>query len=198
MRLDEFETVQEGPLAKKLGTAALAGAALVGMHQANKPAQAIAPQAISQPAIDQDAMKAMALTMWGEARNQGEAGMRAVGHVIKNRAESNHPGVFGGANIEDVAYAPKQFSAWNKGDPNRQLMQNINDLKPGDAGYDEWQEAQQIASDILSGKDSDNTDGSLYYHTKAVNPKWARTIDPVAQIGDHLFYNEIPKATKST
>ena len=27
----------------------------------------------------------MALTMWGEARREGEAGMRAVGHVIENR-----------------------------------------------------------------------------------------------------------------
>jgi spore germination cell wall hydrolase CwlJ-like protein len=194
MRLEEFENIQEGPLAKKLGTAALAGAAMVGMHQANKPAQAIAPTNISQPAIDQDAMKALALTMWGEARNQGSAGMRAVGHVIKNRAESNHPGVFGGTNIEDVAYAPKQFSAWNKGDPNRDMMLSIDELQPGDPGYDEWQEAQELAANILSGRDSDNTNGSLYYHTKAVNPNWAKRIDPVKQIGDHLFYNEIPRA----
>lgn len=194
MRLYEFETVNEGPLAKKLGTAALAGAAMVGLHQANKPAQAIQQPAISQPSVDQDAMKALALTMWGEARNQGQAGMRAVGHVIKNRAESNHPRVFGGTDIEDVAYAPKQFSAWNKGDPNREMMLNIDELQQGDPGYDEWQEAQQIATNILTGKDRDNTDGSLYYHTKAVNPAWARKIDPVKAIGDHLFYNEIPRA----
>lgn len=193
MRLHEIE-IQEGPLAKKLGTAALAGAALVGMHQANKPGQAMQTPAISQPAIDQNAMNAMALTMWGEARNQGEAGMRAVGHVIKNRAESNHPGVFGGTDIEAVAHAPKQFSAWNKGDPNRQMMLDIDDLRPGDPGYEEWQTAQKLATNILSGRDSDNTNGSLYYHTNAVNPVWAKKMDPVKKIGDHLFYNEIPQA----
>jgi spore germination cell wall hydrolase CwlJ-like protein len=198
MRLEEFENVNEGPLAKKLGTAALAGAAMVGLHQANKPAQAYntkpaVQQTTNHISIDQEEMLAMALTMWGEARNQGVEGMRAVGHVIKNRADSNHPKMFG-TGIEGVALAPKQFSAWNAGDPNRDKMLNIQDLKPGMPGYDEWLEAQELAEKIIQGRDPDPTDGSLYYHTTAVNPGWAKTIDPVAQIGDHLFYNEIPRA----
>lgn len=192
MRLEEFE-INEGPLAKKLGAAALAGAAMVGMHQANKPAQAYQTHT-QAPSINQEDMLSMALTMWGEARNQGTEGMRAVGHVIKNRAESNHPKMFGNG-ISGVALAPMQFSAWNKGDPNRNKMLNIQDLKPGDPGYDQWIEAQKLATKIIQGQDPDPTDGSLYYHTTAVNPNWARNIEPVAQIGDHLFYNDIPKAT---
>lgn len=190
MRLEEFE-INEGPLAKKLGLAAMAGAALVNMHQSNNPAKAYQTH-IQEPAVNQDDMLAMALTMWGEARNQGKDGMRAVGHVIKNRAESNHPKMFG-TGIEGVAMSPMQFSAWNKGDPNRNRMLNIADLKPGQPGYDEWVEAQSIAKNILSGRDSDPTNGSLYYHTTAVNPAWARNIDPVVKIGDHVFYNEIPQ-----
>lgn len=192
MRLEEFENINEGPLAKKLGAAALAGAAMVGMHQANKPAQAYQTH-IQEPSVNEEEMLALALTMWGEARNQGTEGMRAVGHVIKNRAESNHPKMFG-SGIEGVALAPKQFSAWNKGDPNRDKMLNIGDLKPGMPGYDQWLEAQNIAKKILQGRDADPTDGSLYYHTKAVNPAWAKNIDPVKKIGDHVFYNEIPRS----
>lgn len=192
MRLEEFENINEGPLAKKLGAAALAGAAMVGMHQANKPAQAYQTH-IQEPSVNEEEMLALALTMWGEARNQGTEGMRAVGHVIKNRAESNHPKMFG-SGIEGVALAPKQFSAWNKGDPNRDKMLNIGDLKPGMPGYDQWLEAQNIAKKILQGRDADPTDGSLYYHTTAVNPAWAKNIDPVKKIGDHVFYNEIPQS----
>lgn len=192
MRLEEFENINEGPLAKKLGAAALAGAAMVGMHQSNKPAQAYQTH-IQEPSVNEEEMLALALTMWGEARNQGTEGMRAVGHVIKNRAESNHPKMFG-SGIEGVALAPKQFSAWNKGDPNRDKMLNIGDLKPGMPGYDQWLEAQNIAKKILQGRDADPTDGSLYYHTTAVNPAWAKNIDPVKKIGDHVFYNEIPQS----
>jgi hypothetical protein len=36
----------------------------------------------------------MALTMWGEARNGGEAAMRAVGHVIDNRRRAGTHGTY--------------------------------------------------------------------------------------------------------
>lgn len=144
-----------------------------------------------QVSVNPEDQKILALTMWGEARNQGEAGMRAVGHVIKNRATDSNTKLFG-SGIKGVALAPHQFSAWNAGDPNRNRMKNIDKLKPGNEDYDSWIKAQELAADILNGRDSDPTNGSLFYHTTGVNPRWAKNITPVKQIGSHLFYNDIP------
>ena len=41
----------------------------------------------------------MARTMWGEARSEGVEGMRAVGHVIKNRRDQQ---TYFGTSIVDV------------------------------------------------------------------------------------------------
>jgi spore germination cell wall hydrolase CwlJ-like protein len=51
---------------------------------APRPAEA-EPLPVSDEDIDVVDAHWMALTMWGEARGQGEEGMRAVGHVIANR-----------------------------------------------------------------------------------------------------------------
>lgn len=198
--LTEGEDLIEGPINRWApkrnskgglvkGALAAGAAAAMGVGAMNmmhkEPVQQTAPQ------VNPEDLKMLALTMWGEARNQGEEGMRAVGHVIKNRADENKPNLFG-AGIKGVATASHQFSAWNKGDPNRQKMNNIDKLDPSSEDYSTWQKAQRLAANILTGRDPDPTKGSLYYHTTAVNPRWARNIDPVVKIGSHLFYNDNP------
>jgi spore germination cell wall hydrolase CwlJ-like protein len=127
----------------------------------------------------------MALTMWGEARSQGEDGMRAVGHVIHNRSQLN--GRYG-AYVTDTVSQAWQFSCWNAGDPNREKMLNIDLLDPASDEHRLWIAARQIADEILSGRSADPTGGALFYHTAGVRPAWSAGVVPTTQIGSHLFF----------
>jgi hypothetical protein len=140
------------------------------------------------PAVDDDIDVVdaywMALTMWGEARNQGVEGMRAVGHVIHNRWVARRNGAY----VTDTVSAAWQFSCWNQGDPNRAAMLNIEALPKHGEDYRLWLVAKRVAGEILSGRSADPTGGALFYHTKAVQPAWSRGVASVTQIGSHLFF----------
>lgn len=157
-------------------------------YRAAAPAEAAPAEADHTPLSDEDydVVDAhwMALTMWGEARNQGEIGMRAVGHVIANRRAAKTHGTF----VTDTVSAAWQFSCWNKNDPNRAMMLAIEDLPEGGAAHRQWLAARRIATEVLAGRSSDPTGGALFYHTTAVQPAWSRGVVPVTQIGDHLFF----------
>jgi spore germination cell wall hydrolase CwlJ-like protein len=125
----------------------------------------------------------MALTMWGEGRSEGEDGMRAVGHVIRNRWLAKRGGF-----VTDTVSQAWQFSAWNEGDPNRTAMLDIDALQPGTRDHRLWLSAKSLSAEILSGRSVDPTGGALFYHTTAVRPAWSQGLAPVAQIGSHLFF----------
>ncbi len=144
------------------------------------PAEPAAPS----PEIDVVDAHWMALTMWGEARREGEAGMRAVGHVIDNRRRSGRHGAY----ATDTVSAAWQFSCWNPGDPNRRALDTIEDLPRHSSDYRAWLAAKRIAGEILEGRSVDPTAGSLFYHTVAVAPAWSAGIRPVRRIGSHVFF----------
>jgi N-acetylmuramoyl-L-alanine amidase len=148
------------------------------IHQAQA-AQATAPN------LDVVDAHWMALTMWGEARGDGETGMRAVGHVIDNRRRA------GAANprfVTDTVSEAYQFSCWNRRDPNLPAMLNIAALPRDSHDYRMWRLARSLADEILSGHSEDPTSGSLFYHTDAVAPRWSAGQTPVRRIGRHLFF----------
>lgn len=126
----------------------------------------------------------MALTMWGEARREGEIGMRAVGHVIDNRRRSGRHGAY----ATDTVSQAYQFSCWNSGDPNRRAIDSIDRLPRDSADYRAWLAAKRIAAEILEGRSADPTGGALFYHTVAVAPRWSAGVPPVRRIGSHLFF----------
>jgi N-acetylmuramoyl-L-alanine amidase len=129
----------------------------------------------------------LAATAWAEARSEGECGMRAVAHVIVNRLGARF-----GDDLETVIRAPKQFSAWNIGDPNRPLAQNPEHYATAGADKDTWEIAQQVALQVLQGQSVDPTNGALFYHTLTVRPVWDRfAIGPLV-IGSHIFFHDVP------
>jgi spore germination cell wall hydrolase CwlJ-like protein len=138
------------------------------------------------PAEEIDVVDAhwMALTMWGEARSGGEEAMRAVGHVIDNRRRARTHGTY----VTETVSAAWQFSAWNRGDPNRAAMLNIHALREGGEDQAMWLAAKRLADDILSGRSADPTGGALFYHTAAVSPSWSAGLAPDRVIGGHLFF----------
>lgn len=126
----------------------------------------------------------MAKTLWGEARGEGDDGMRAVAHVIKNRvhvAHKNGGHYWWGHSVESVCLKPWQFSCWNSNDSNRRKILNLT--------HDDhlYKKARAIAMDVLKN-DADITHGADHYHHRIIFPRWAQGKTPVAVIGNHLFY----------
>jgi hypothetical protein len=138
--------------------------------------------------IDETEVSLLAATAWGEARSEGEDGMRAVAHVMVNRIGPRF-----GENLSTVILSPKQFSVWNRGDPNRRLVINaVQNPERFAAADPEWDVAKRVAREVLSGQSIDPTGGALFYHTRAVHPRWAPRGRGRQVIGAHVFYADVP------
>ncbi|HYD73822.1 MAG TPA: cell wall hydrolase [Candidatus Binatia bacterium] len=149
-------------------------------------ASSAASQPIAPIEVDETEVRLLAATVWGEARSEGEDGMRAVAHVMVNRIGPRF-----GEDLATVILSPKQFSVWNRGDPNRRLVTNF--VADADrAGDAQWETAQLIAREVLSGQSVDPTDGALFYHTRSIRPRWSRQGVGRQVIGQHVFYADVP------
>lgn len=153
------------------------------------PSHAAAPLATTVIEVNEQEVRLLASTVWGEARSEGEEGMRAVAHVMVNRV-----GLRFGETLETVILTPWQFSVWNRGDPNRRLVQNPERFARGGEALETWEIAQRVAREVLSGQSIDPTNGALFYHTRAVRPTWARHGQGRRVIGQHVFYADVPDA----
>lgn len=131
-------------------------------------------------------VKIMAKTLYGEARNQGWKGLVAVGEVILNRAK--RPGWWG-KDIASVCTAPYQFSCWNRNDPNRQILLDLDENDPT------FLLCLAATYYVLSESDKQLTFGATNYHTivapkdaKVWPPSWTRDLTHTANVNDHIFY----------
>ncbi len=116
----------------------------------------------------------IALTLWGEARNQPLDGMIAVAYVMLRREQNEM--------FWDDITSPKQFSCWNINDSNLEKVCNVKlqtDIK--------LQECIEIAFGIINGEIKDTSNGADHYHTKNINPGWAVNMAIRATIGNHVF-----------
>ena len=121
-------------------------------------------------------------TALGEARGEGVEGMADVLQVIFNRANS---GQFP-SDPAAVALQDKQFSTWNKGEGGN----NPQQFRPSDPIY---KSAERALDAVLGGR-PDPTGGALFYHTPAVNPYWAKSVNKHGTIerNGHIFYANRP------
>ncbi|HEX8901073.1 cell wall hydrolase [Vitreimonas sp.] len=138
-------------------------------------------------ALNEEEVRLLAATAWGEARSEGEHGMRAVAHVMVNRIGDRF-----GEDLATVILSPKQFSVWNRGDPNRRTVINLARDPSSVITDPEWAIADRVAREVLSGQSIDPTGGALFYHTRAVRPRWARFGEGRQIIGQHIFYADVP------
>lgn len=127
----------------------------------------------------------LARTLWGEARGEKLAGLRAVAAVVLNRA-SHRRVHWWGRSIVGVCRAPMQFSCWNGNDPN---LPKLLAVTTSDSRFKICQDVADEALDGLLGADCKI--GATHYHTKSIRPKWAAGKVPCADVGNHLFYNNI-------
>lgn len=150
------------------------------MSRTLNPAAVRIDQALAEPARERDIL---ARTLWGEARSEGEAGMRAVAAVIINRRMRD--GIERIRSVREICLAAYQFSCWNVGDPNRIKVLTVDESDPA------FRLALSIAAEALSGTMIDPTDGATHYHAAHIHPYWSHGRTPSASIGHHVFYNNV-------
>ena len=123
----------------------------------------------------EDDIDCLARNIYFEAANQSQIGKLAVGLVVMNRVSSKrYPN-----SICDVVNQRSQFS-W------------VNDGKSDTPKNDRaWKISQKLARDILEGKaEFIDFDDVTHYHADYVSPKWSQSMNQVAQIDQHIFYDE--------
>ena len=124
-------------------------------------------------------------TMLGEAANQPDEGLAAVGHVILNRLKGGRYG----DDIRSVVTAKSQFEPWGSAEGRARMMGYAQDGP-------EYQRAARIADGVLSGQIADMTGGADHFLNADIVrqrrggslPKWANDKWDTRQvIGDHTF-----------
>ena len=128
----------------------------------------------------------LAQALYFEARGESLKGQFAVGEVILNRVDSNsYPNsVCGVVNQGTGRLHACQFSYTCDG-----RAEAINERGA-------WEEVGKVARLLLDGAPRDLTAGATHYHTRNVNPSWARRFPQTAAIDSHLFYRQ-PTRTAS-
>lgn len=132
-------------------------------------------------------IETLAKTIFGEARGESITGQEAVASVVLNRVtfSQKRGGYWWGNDIVSVCRQPWQFSCWNADDPNSALLTKLDDKN------DAYAVCKRIAMRAVAGLIKDRTDGATHYHTKNLRPKWSIGKIPSAEIGNHVFYNDI-------
>ena len=114
----------------------------------------------------------LAKNIYHEARGEPVEGQIAVAQVTLNRVRS---GEFG-SSICKVVYAKNQFS-WTL-----DKRKKVKSTK-------EWDASMALAIEVLKGNSQIPNFNALYFHTKHIRPKWAKSKTKVTIIANHIFYS---------
>ena len=129
-----------------------------------------------------------AITIWREARGEGQLGMLAVAFVIHNRAD--HGGLWP-MDPDRVCLQRKQFSCWNDNDHQRDLYPDSTpDAPVYEIAVAQWSLVWDGAAVI------DPTGGATYYVNAAAvtkNPFANPVFMQTAVIKNHTFYKDAPR-----
>lgn len=127
--------------------------------------------------IDTGERRCLALTMYWEARGEGERGMIAVGAVVLNRtAHHAFPGSVCAVVTQGGETPPCQFEWWCDG------RSNI----PREPAS--WRASLETADYMLRARLGDPTHGALFFHATRIRPDWSRRLERTTKIGNHVFY----------
>ena len=130
---------------------------------------------------DRDHMRAqecLAQAIYYEAASESDAGQRAVAQVVLNRvAHRAYPSTVCG-----VVY---QGSERRTGCQFTFTCDGALARRPSVSG---WQRASRHAREALAGIVYAPVGTATHYHTLAVHPYWASSLDTIGVIGAHIFY----------
>jgi N-acetylmuramoyl-L-alanine amidase len=126
-------------------------------------------------------LQCLAENVYFEARGEPTAGQYAVAEVTLNRTRA--------PNFPHTICAVVHESRW---DPTRHRLvadfswTELGDISPGDGPA--WKRAMTVASAAYDDDPDPVVPGALFYHSTNVRPAWAKTKEPIAKIGHHVFY----------
>ena len=139
-------------------------------------------QTVHAAKLDRQSVRCLALNIDYEARGEPEAGQYAVAEVTMNRvAAAQYP-----SSVCGVVYEQR----W---DAKRKRMVGAfswTELKnlPEPKGR-QWERARQIAEEVYYRRhESLQLADATHYHARSIRPRWSRELEPVARIGNHIFY----------
>jgi len=117
-----------------------------------------------------------ALCAWREARGEGRDGIRAVLHVIANRAKAQNK------SWAQVVFARLQFSSMTY--PEDPQLTNVPATPDA-----QFADCYAIAQNIQQGGDFDLTEGATNYYALTIPaPYWAASMTETVQIGNQKFF----------
>ena len=141
----------------------------------------------AQPAASGgDQWQCLSEALYFEARGESVEGMFAVGEVILNRVDSN-------------IFPDTLCTVINQGTGRKyacQFTYTCDGLAETIGEPRAWERVGKVARMLIDGAPRVLTDGATHYHTKAVNPSWARVYPRTTSIGSHYFYRK-PTRTAS-
>jgi hypothetical protein len=124
--------------------------------------------------------RCLAEALYFEARGESVRGMFAVGEVIMNRVDS-------------ARYPNTLCGVINQG-TGRKFACQFTYTCDGNAEVIHepaaWAKVGKVARLLVDGAPRQLTDGATHYHTRAVNPRWARVFPRTTTIGSHHFYRQ--------
>lgn len=137
-----------------------------------------------------DDVQILARTIYGEARGEyhhmegGLASLIAVSNVVMNRYKTQK---WFGKTIQEICHRPAQFSCWNKGDPNRNILLQAKIDDPI------FRICMEVSTKALGDQWPDLTKGSDHYHAANLKifPPWTQGCKPRIRLANHLFYQLI-------
>lgn len=131
----------------------------------------------------EDSLDCLALNIYHEARGEPEEGRLAVAQVVMNRVSHQRFPDDVCAVVKQGGEWPRsrcQFSWWCDGRSDRvsdpSAMADIRDL----------------AKAVLKGRETDPSNGALWYHADHVAPAWRKDFEKGPTIGRHIFYQPKP------
>ncbi|MBU2339648.1 MAG: cell wall hydrolase [Alphaproteobacteria bacterium] len=124
------------------------------------------------------ALQCLSMAVYYEAASESYDGQRAVAQVVLNRvAHPAYPASVCGVVFQGSERTTGcQFTFTCDGSLVRQPSRSS------------WATAQSVALSALSGQVFAPVGTATHYHTHAVNPYWASSLDLIGSIGAHRFY----------
>ncbi|KGM86712.1 Cell Wall Hydrolase [Roseovarius mucosus DSM 17069] len=124
--------------------------------------------------------RCLAEALYFEARGESVKGQFAVAEVILNRVDDpNYPDTVCGVIHQGTGRKYQcQFTYTCDG--------HADVIAEGDA----FRQVGKVARAMVDGAPRSLTSGATHYHTRNVNPRWARQFPRTATIGVHYFYRQ--------
>ena len=169
------------PIVERLAAAPAPQPAVQVAEAATPPTDAVMVQLLAEH-------KCLSEVLYYEARGEGVSGQKAIAEVVFHRMKR---GDFGHS-ICAVVYEGRDK-------PGCQFSFTCNGQARRPKQIAAWRQSEKLAAAILTGQIPlrNLTGGALNFHAVTVQPDWTDSLEKTTQIGNHVFYKNVPHTRDS-